>query len=131
MPGRASPRCPSRELEKSDRLLIDRQAIDPVVVRGSTEGVTVRFRVSACAGRPVQGALVYATAVPYNQFDVPPEATTGADGYASLSMRRLRGFPATPRQELLVIFVRARRAGESELAGISTRRLVSFPVDLR
>ena len=101
-----------------------------MVTRG-TQTITTRFRVSACGGRPVQGMLVYVTAVPFNQFTVPQERQTGADGYAQLTMTRLIGYPATPRQQLLVMFVRARKPGESLLGGISTRRLVSFPVDLR
>ena len=113
------------------RLNIDRQQIVPPVVTGQTQTVTVRFHVAACGGRPVQGMLVYVTAVPYNQFSVPAEATTGADGWAQLNMQRLRGFPATNRQQLLVIFARARKPGEPLLGGISTRRLVSFRVDLR
>jgi hypothetical protein len=112
------------------RLLVDRQQISPPVVRRGTDTLTVRFRVVACGGRPVQGALVYATAVPYNQFTVPQEAPTGADGWATLTMGRLRGFPAADKQQLLVIFVRARKNGENVLGGISTRRLVSFPVNL-
>jgi hypothetical protein len=64
-------------------------------------------------------------------FSVPPEATTGADGWAELRMSRQRGFPATPRQQLLVMFVRGREPGGNVLAGLSTRRLISFPVDLR
>lgn len=122
---------PVAELAPPERLLIDRQDAQPATIGGSTETVTVRFRVSACNGKPVQGALVYVTAVPYNQFTVPAEAQTGADGYARLDMRRLSGYPATPKQQLLVMFVRARKSGENELGGISTRRLVSFPVDLR
>ena len=89
-----------------------------------------RFRITACNGKPVQGALVYVTAVPYNMFSIPPEATTGGDGWAELRMNRLRGYPATPRQQLLVMFVRGREPGGNLLGGISTRRLVSFPVDL-
>ena len=113
------------------RLLVDRQFVTPSVVTRGTQSITARFRVSACGGRPVQGMLVYVTAVPFSQFSVPPEATTGADGFAQLTLNRLRGFPASPRQQLLVMFVRARKPGEPLLGGVSTRRLISFQVDLR
>lgn len=113
------------------RLTIDGQSLAPSPVGRSTQTLTARFHVSACSGRAVQGALVYVTAVPYNQFSIPPEGTTGADGWTQLSMNRLSGYPATPRQQLMVMFVRARKQGENALGGISTRRLVSFPVNLR
>ena len=113
-----------------ERLLIDGQSITPTVVTRATTGITLRFRVT-CKGKPVQGALVYADAVPFNQFTTPAEAPTGADGWATLTMNRDRGFPAARNQELLVIFARARKAGEDLLGGVSTRRLVSFPVSLR
>lgn len=121
----------ANELKPPERLLIAGQQVSPSVIGGSTQEIVARFRITACNGKPVQGALVYVTAVPYNMFSVPPEATTGSDGWAELRMNRLRGYPATPRQQLLVMFVRGREPGGNLLAGISTRRLVSFPVDLR
>jgi len=119
------------QLSAPARLLVDGQSIVPSPVRGSTLTVTVRFRVSACGGRPVVGALVYTTAVPYNQFTVPREQPTGGDGWAQLNMSRARAFPASAHQQLLVVFVRARKGGENLLGGVSTRRLVSFRVNLR
>ncbi len=122
---------PVTSLSPPARLTIDGQSVAPSPVGRSAQTLTARFHVSACSGRAVQGALVYVTAVPYNQFSIPAEAATGADGWAQLSLNRLGGYPATPRQRLLVMFVRARKDGESLLGGISSRRLVSFPVNLR
>ena len=112
-----------------ERLTIDAQSISPAVVGRSTTAITLRFHVT-CKGKAVQGALVYADAVPFNQFSTPAEQPTGADGWATLTMNRAGGFPAARNQQLLVIFARARKAGEDLLGGVSTRRLVSFPVNL-
>ena len=112
------------------RLQVDRQQITPSVVTPGTRTIRIRFHVSACGGRSVEGALVYATAVPYQQFSAT-EQPSAADGWAVLTMRQLRYFPASGQQQLLVVFVRARKSGEDLLAGISTRRLVSFRVNLR
>ena len=112
------------------RLQVDRQQITPSVVTPNSRTIRIRFHVSACGGRSVEGALVYATAVPYQQFSAT-EQPTAADGWAVLTMRQLRYFPASGQQQLLVVFVRARKSGEDLLAGISTRRLVSFRVNLR
>lgn len=110
-------------------LVVDRQEITPRPVTRDAQRIVIRFHVTACSGRPVTGALVYATPTPYQQFG-EVETPTGADGWATLTMNRLRFFPASPRQQLLAVFVRARKPGEDLLAGISARRLVSFPVDL-
>jgi hypothetical protein len=113
------------------RLVVDGQQASPTTVTRSTSDLTLRFHVSACGGRSVQGALVYATAVPFQQFNVPPEATTGSDGWATLTLHQATHFPASARQQLLAVFVRARKTGENVLGGVSSRLLVSFPVNLR
>jgi hypothetical protein len=119
------------DLSLPAHLAIDQQTITPNVVTPSTTSIQVHFRVTACTGRPVQGALVYVTAVPFSQFSIPPEGTTGADGTVSLTMTQQSGFPAARRQQLLVMFVRARKSGEDIQGGVAARLLVSFPVSLK
>ncbi len=115
------------EITSPARLLIDQTQVSPSTISFGTETVTARFHVTAC-GASVQGALLYVTAVPYNQFSIPNEQPTGSDGWATLEFRQVGGFPASQKQTLLVMFARARKAGENVLGGISTRRLVSFRV---
>ena len=112
------------------RLLIDQQQTSPSVVSRGTNQLIVRYHVSACGGRSVQGALVYATAVPFNQLSIPSEQRTDGDGWAELDFRMLAGFPVSSKQQLIAIFARARKSGENLLGGISTRRLFSVQVNL-
>lgn len=135
--GTSASGCPSgsgtvdiAQIGSPARLLIDGQALSPSTVRFDTGALQIRVHVSACGNRNVQGALVRVAAVPFNQFSTPPEGRTGADGWATMTMNRQRGFPASDVQQLLVVFARARKGGEPVLGGISTRRLVSFPVNL-
>jgi hypothetical protein len=125
--------CPSgsfafvSDVSPPARLVVDRLEFSPSVVTRSTQTVVGRFHVIDTCGQPVQGALVYATAVPFNQL-TPLEEPTARDGWATIDFRVLAGFPAARGQQLLVIFTRARKPGENLLAGISTRRLVSVRV---
>jgi hypothetical protein len=138
VPAAAPNGCPSgtgtigiADLAPPARLEIDQQTVAPGIVTPAATTIQMHFRVTACGGRPVQGALVYATAVPFNQYSVPPEATTAADGTVNVTMSQLAGFPAARQQQLLVTFVRARKPGEDLTAGVSTRLLVSFLVSLK
>jgi hypothetical protein len=108
-------------------LEIDGFQVNPSPVTFGTRTLSVRVHITGCGGN-VQGALVYVTAVPYNMFGVPAEQMTGSDGWATLTMTALPGFPVSPKQGLLVMFIRARKDGEDLLGGISARRLVSFTV---
>jgi len=109
------------------RLTIDQTQISPSTITYRTRSLTARFHVLACGGS-VEGALVYVTAVPYGQFAIPNEQPTASDGWATLQFTALAGYPVSNKQQLLVMFVRARKSGEDLLGGISTRRLVSFHV---
>lgn len=136
-PAPAPTGCPSslqpaavEALAPPARLLVDGLQAEPPVVTRQTTTLLLRLHVGSTCGGSVQGALVYATATPFNQFTVPPEQPTGSDGWVELRLDRLAGFPVSRSQTLITLFVRARKPGESLLAGVSTRRLVSLRVEL-
>jgi hypothetical protein len=112
------------------RLQITSFAPTPGVIGGHMTSFTVNVKVGDTCGQAVSGALVYATAVPFRQVNVPAEAATGSDGSVTLTFNRLSGFPATAHQQLMVLYIRARKPGDPVLAGITTGRLVSIPVRL-
>ena len=112
------------------RLQIASFSVNPDPVGGSTRTINVNVHITDTCGQTVQGALVDVQAVPFNQFNSPSEQTTDSGGNTQVTMQRLAGYPAARHQELLVLFIRARKPGENLLAGISTRRLVSVTVNL-
>lgn len=114
---------PVAQLVPPARLDITGTSVSPSVSR-STRTIHLRVTITAC-GRGVQGATVFATAVPYNQFSVG-QATTAANGQVTITEHRRSGFPASPHQRLLAVFVRASKPGDPPLAGVSSRRLVAF-----
>jgi hypothetical protein len=125
--GKTGGTVPVASVSSPAHLAIDQTQISPSSITYSTSSLTGRFHISACGGS-VEGALVYVTAVPFGQFAIPNEQATGSDGWATLQFTSLSGYPVSSKQQLLVMFVRARKAGEDPLGGISARRLVSFHV---
>lgn len=117
---------PITSLGPPARLLISSASVSPAVTR-STQTIHLHIQITACSGRPVQGATVFAVAVPYNQFSTAA-VTSGADGSVTITETRKSGFPASSHQRLLAVFVRASKSGEPVLAGVSTRRVVAFHV---
>jgi hypothetical protein len=110
------------------RLLVDGMHFDPAVLTRNTKAIVARFHVSDTCAQSVQGALVYADAIPYNQVQTASEVSTDSTGWATLVFHMKKGYPASKNQQLLALFVRARKGGENPLAGVSTRRLVSIRV---
>jgi hypothetical protein len=113
------------------RLQVSQMQASPSVITLGTKTFSVKFRVSDTCGSAVKGAQVYAATVPFNQFSIPSQQQTDDSGSVTMQFNMLRGFPAATHQQLLVMFVRASKPGDPILAGISTRRLVSFHVNLR
>jgi hypothetical protein len=117
------------QLSLPAKLIIDQFQSNPNVVTSGTQSFVLRVHVTSTCSGPVQGALVYGTATPFNQFTVT-EQPTGADGWASLTFNRLTNFPVNNKQGILAMFLRARKSGENVLAGITAYRLVSVDVNL-
>jgi hypothetical protein len=130
-PAAGTNTVPAASVQAPSRLQVAKFDLVSGRLNSSLQSFSVRFNVTDTCGHAVSGANVYATAVPYNMVSIPRETATDGNGNVTLTFNRLRGYPATPQQQLLVMFVRARQAGVSPLAGISTRRLVSFRVNLR
>ena len=105
-----------------DRLIVDKVSFSPNPVVSRTTPITARFHVSDTKGLSVQGALVFALGLPYGWTYNAAEQATDANGWVTLVIRPTRNMPL--RRGDLVMFVRARKPGDSLLAGVSTRRLV-------
>jgi hypothetical protein len=85
-----------------------------------------RFRVTDTRGFVVRGALVYAVGLPYSWIRNAPESVTGTNGWVQITFFPTRFMPV--RRAAVVFFVRARKPGDSLLAGVSTRRLVQVKI---
>jgi hypothetical protein len=114
------------EVSLPNRLLIDRVAFSPQPLR-SRQTFTARFHVSDSRNHSVQGALVFVVALPFGTTSTPAEAATGGDGWITFRMRpTLRVKFGRPGG--IQMFVRARKAGDRLIGGVSTRRLVNLSV---
>jgi hypothetical protein len=108
-----------------DRLVVDNVKFVPNPIR--TRGpVSARFHVSDLRGFAIQGALVYALGLPYGWVRGAPEVATDSSGWATVTLRPTAAMPLGTGA--LVVFVRARKPGDSLLAGVSTRRLVQASI---
>lgn len=108
-----------------DRLVVDNVKFSPNPIR-TRRAVTARFHVSDVRGFSIQGALVYALGLPYGWVANAPEVATDGSGWATVTLRPTARMPLGTGA--LVVFVRARKPGDSLLAGVSTRRLVQASI---
>lgn len=114
------------QLAPPARLAVSQWSVSPSLTRRART-LNLHFQITACNGRPVQGATVFASAIPFNQFSVASVATD-ANGSVTMVEKRQSGFPASRHQRLLAVFARASKPGEPATAGVSTGRVVSFHI---
>src|SRR4051794_370078 len=112
------------EVSLPNRLQIDQYTFQPNRLRKHGR-VIARFHVSDSRNHSVVGALVFVEGVPLGQTAPShAERSTEADGWVTFTIRatsRLQ-FKGTNR---FAFFVRARKAGENPLGGVTARRLVA------
>lgn len=118
--GRVS--IPATSVARPERLVVTNIDFSPNPVR-SRDIITARFRVADTRGYVVRDALVYVIGLPYNWTLRSKEVATGADGWAVVQISPTANMPLK-KGGAAVFFVRARKLGDSPLAGVSTRRLV-------
>ena len=117
---------PVTSVSAPQRLVVSEVTFTPSPIR-SRDPFQARFRVSDTRGFVVRGALVYMIGIPYNRIALVPEQETGTDGYVTFTVQPTAQLPLV-RGGALVVFVRARKAGDNLLTGVSTRRLVQASV---
>jgi hypothetical protein len=110
------------QVNPPDRLIVDRVEFTPNPVRSRNQPITVRVRVLDTDGFAVQDALVFIRSTPV-VTSTPPEGRTGADGWATFQVVPQADMPLRNGYSVQY-FVRARKTGDSPLAGVSGRRLV-------
>jgi hypothetical protein len=111
------------------KLIVDQFQPQPSTLGRSTQSFVLRVHVTSTCGGPVQGALVYGTPTPFNQFG-ETQSNSGSDGWATLTFNRQANYPVNGKQQILAMFLRASKPGENVLAGITGYRLVNVPVNL-
>lgn len=120
--GRVS--VPAADVAPPQRLVIETLNAGQAVIR-SRAPFTLRVRVADTQGRVVRNALVYVIGLPYRRILQPAEVQTAEDGWATITIQPTTLLPLR-NGATLVFFVRARKAGDNVLAGVSTRRLMQI-----
>ena len=103
------------------RLVVDGVRFSPSPISTRTQPLAIRVHVSDTRGFVVRGALVFVRATPL-VTSTPLEQVTDQAGYVTLTALPKQAFPLK-RGYHVQFFIRARKEGESLLAGISSRRL--------
>ncbi len=113
---------PITSVSLPQRLVIDDVKFNPNPVRSRSTAIQLRVHVVDTRGYVVRDALVYGRSTPLVTKG-PADQPTGQDGWVTLALVPRADFPLRNGYSVQ-FFVRARKATDNLLAGVSTRRLV-------
>jgi hypothetical protein len=109
-----------------DRLVVDSFTSAPASLKPSGS-VTAKIVVHDALGHPVRGALVLVVGLPFGSIDSQTEVATGLDGSVSIPLKGTAQLAHTPGGAI-ALSIRARKPGESPLAGVTAQRLVKLDI---
>jgi hypothetical protein len=110
-----------------DRLVVTTTGFTPLRLSASGS-VLARVTVVDRLQRPVRGALVAVTALPFGSLAQPVETPTDANGVATIA---LKGRPQVLKHVpggAIALSVRARKPGDDVLTGVTGQRLVELRI---
>ena len=113
---------PATSVPNTERLVIDRVAFTPTVVRSRTNPIRLVVKVKDTRGNVVRDVLVFVRSTPV-VTRTPAETRTGQDGTVTFDVQPESDFPLR-NGYAVQFFVRARKDGDRPLAGIAGYRLV-------
>ena len=105
-----------------DRLVVASVQFSPNPVTSRTAPITVRVRITARGGRPVNGANVFMRATP--RVVSGQTAPTGGDGFVTLTLVPNGAFPQPRNGFNVQFFIKASKPGDPGLGGVAGYRLV-------
>jgi hypothetical protein len=112
---------PATSVAAGERLVIDGVRFTPNPVRSRARAIRLRVHVSDTRGFVVRGALIFARSTPLVTRSAG-EIQTNTQGFAFVNLLPRANLPLR-NGYAVQFFIRARRAGDNLLAGISSRRL--------
>ncbi len=113
---------PVTSVPATERLIVDSVGFDPNPVRSRNVTISVRIKVKDTRGYVVRDATVFLRSTPI-LTSAAPLGRTGQDGTVTYSIQPRSDFPLRNGYNVQ-FFVKAYRAGDNPLAGVSGTRLV-------
>jgi len=110
-----------------DRLVVAGFDTSPLRLRASGS-VTARITVVDRLQRPVRGALVQVTALPFGSLEPPAETPTDVNGVATIVLRGRASVLKHVPGGAIALSVRARKPGGDVLTGVTAQRLVELRI---